>query len=171
MGQILGDLNGLRHEMKYIAEPGNVERYVPSLADGAWTDDDTDIEWIYILEMERSGTLLLPPGRMAELWRRHINRRIWCSHLYLRQLLDIGIELGIVKKSGAFHSYADTRLGQGRENAREFLRQNPSMAEQIEREIRQQVAASRQAAAPPPPPADLPPLPDEAPELVEQPAF
>jgi ADP-ribosylglycohydrolase len=92
MGQILGDLNGLAHEMKYIAEPGNVERYVPSLADGAWTDDDTDIEWIYILEMERSGTLLLPPGRMAELWRRHINRRIWCSHLYLRQLLDIGIE-------------------------------------------------------------------------------
>src|SRR5262245_43250367 len=107
-----------------------------------------------------------PPFRQAEfdiLYAEGISKE--------GNLLDIGIELGIVKKRGAFHSYADTRLGQGRENAREFLRQNPSMAEQIERDIRQQVAASRQAATPPPPPADLPPLPDEALDLVEQPAF
>lgn len=92
LGQVLGDLNGLKHEMKYIAEPGNVERYVPALPDGAWTDDDTDVEWVYLVEMQQSGILLLPPGRIAELWKRHINRRIWCSHLYLRQLLDLGIE-------------------------------------------------------------------------------
>jgi ADP-ribosylglycohydrolase len=91
LGHILGDLNGLKHEMKYIAEPGNVETYVPALPDGAFTDDDTDVEWIYIVEMQRGGKLLIPPARMAELWKRHINRRIWCSHLYLRQLLDIGI--------------------------------------------------------------------------------
>jgi ADP-ribosylglycohydrolase len=92
LGHIVGDLNGLKHEMKYIAEPGSVESYVPALPDGAWTDDDTDVEWVYILDMQRSHTLLLPPQRIAELWKRHINRKIWCSHLYLRQLLDIGIE-------------------------------------------------------------------------------
>lgn len=92
LGHILGDLNGLRHEMKYIEEPGSVTSYVPSLPDGAWTDDDTDVEWVYLIEMERTRATLLPPARIAELWKRHINRRIWCSHLYLRQLLDIGIE-------------------------------------------------------------------------------
>ncbi len=92
LGQVLGDLNGLPHEMKYIAEPGSVAEYTPSLPDGAWTDDDTDVEWPYILEMQRTGTLLLPYSRIAELWKRHINRRIWCSHLFLRQLLDVGIE-------------------------------------------------------------------------------
>src|SRR5688500_8229091 len=50
LGQILGNLNGLPHEMKYIAEAGKVEKYVPSLPEGARTDDDTDIEWVYLLE-------------------------------------------------------------------------------------------------------------------------
>src|SRR5689334_21569658 len=92
LAQVLGALNGRKREMKYIAEPGDVREYTPALPDGAWTDDDTDVEWPYILEMERSRTLMLPYPRIAELWKRHINRRIWCSHLYLRQLLDIGVE-------------------------------------------------------------------------------
>src|SRR5919202_21795 len=65
-------------------------------------------------------------------------------------LLDVGIELGIVKKAGAFHSFDDVRLGQGRENSREYLRQNPELAIEIERQIRQQTAAAR-APAPTPP--------------------
>lgn len=92
LGQLLGDLNGLKHEMKYIAEPGDVREYTPALPDGAWTDDDTDIEWPYIIEIQRANTLLLPPRTISELWRRHINRRIWCSHLYVRQLMDLGID-------------------------------------------------------------------------------
>ena len=51
-------------------------------------------------------------------------------------LLDVGTEMGIIRKSGAFFSFGETRLGQGRENAREFLKQNPSIAEEIERQIR-----------------------------------
>ncbi|MHB1005268.1 MAG: recombinase RecA [Chloroflexota bacterium] len=51
-------------------------------------------------------------------------------------LLDVGTEMGIVRKSGAFYSYGDQRLGQGRENARDFLKQNPAVAEEIERQIR-----------------------------------
>src|SRR5690606_29438312 len=53
LGQILGNLNGIPHEMKYIDEPGNVENYIPSLPEGARTDDDTDFEWVYILEMQK----------------------------------------------------------------------------------------------------------------------
>jgi ADP-ribosylglycohydrolase len=92
LGQILGNLNGLPHEMKYIAEPGNVANYIPSLPNGARTDDDTDIEWVYLLEMQKTGKLLIPQDRITELWKRHINRSIWCSNLYARHLMDLGIE-------------------------------------------------------------------------------
>jgi len=51
-------------------------------------------------------------------------------------LLDIGVEMGLVKKSGAFFSYGETRLGQGRENAKEFLRQNTALRDDIENNIR-----------------------------------
>src|SRR5215217_4143 len=73
LGQILGNLNGLPHEMKYIAEPGDVKAYTPSLPDGARTDDDTDIEWVYVVEMQRTGQLYLPPAKQVELWKKHIN--------------------------------------------------------------------------------------------------
>jgi recombination protein RecA len=51
-------------------------------------------------------------------------------------IIDMGVELGLITKSGAFLSYGDVRLGQGRENARQFLRQNPEMAKEIEQRIR-----------------------------------
>jgi recombination protein RecA len=44
--------------------------------------------------------------------------------------------MGLVKKSGAFFAYGETRLGQGRENAKEFLRQNPAVSAQLEHTIR-----------------------------------
>jgi recombination protein RecA len=53
-------------------------------------------------------------------------------------LLDLAVELGLVRKTGAFFSYGETRLGQGRENAREFLKRNPEIAAELERLIRQQ---------------------------------
>jgi len=92
LGEIFGNLNGLPHEMKYIGEPGKVETYTPSLPKGAWTDDDTDIEWVYLIEMQRTGELYLPPKRIAELWRANMNSGIWCANLYARQLLDLGID-------------------------------------------------------------------------------
>jgi recombination protein RecA len=58
-------------------------------------------------------------------------------------LLDMAVELGMVKKSGAFFSYGETRLGQGRENAREFLKRNPEISAEIERLIRQQTLVDR----------------------------
>jgi len=92
LGQILGNLNGLPHEMKYLDEPGKVEEYIPSLPKGAHTDDDTDIEWVYLIEMQRSGEIFIPPKRIVELWRTHINRKVWCANGYARQLMELGIE-------------------------------------------------------------------------------
>ncbi len=53
------------------------------------------------------------------------------------ELLDLGEELGIIKKSGAWYSYGEQKIGQGREKAREFLKQNPEIAEEIEKKIRE----------------------------------
>ncbi len=51
-------------------------------------------------------------------------------------LLEIGTTRGIIKKSGAFYSYGETRLGQGRENAKDFLQQHPEIAASVENRIR-----------------------------------
>ncbi|MGI6684790.1 MAG: recombinase RecA [Bacillota bacterium] len=51
-------------------------------------------------------------------------------------LLDIGTELNIIKKSGSWYSYGDERIGQGRENAKEYLKTHPDMAQEIEKRIR-----------------------------------
>jgi hypothetical protein len=92
LAQVIGNLNGLPHEFKYINEPGRVEHFTPSLPKGAWTDDDTDIEWVYLREIARTGNNLLPNPEIATLWKRHINRRIFCANRYARDLMDLGIE-------------------------------------------------------------------------------
>ncbi len=92
LAQLLGNLNGLAHENKYYDEPGNVVQYTPALPDGARTDDDTDIEWVYIVAMQRARTAMLAPEQITDLWKKHINSRIWCSNLYVRRLMDIGID-------------------------------------------------------------------------------
>ena len=65
-------------------------------------------------------------------------------------LLDVGLEMGILKKSGAFFSYGEMRLGQGRENAKEFLRQNTDVRDAIEQAIRGNVASFQDALVPDP---------------------
>ena len=52
------------------------------------------------------------------------------------ELVDIGVKAGVVEKSGSWYSYGDERIGQGRENAKQFLRQNPVVAAEIEDRIR-----------------------------------
>lgn len=51
-------------------------------------------------------------------------------------VVDIGTELEIINKSGAWYSYGDNRLGQGRENVKEFLKENPQVCDEIEKRIR-----------------------------------
>jgi recombination protein RecA len=53
------------------------------------------------------------------------------------EILDLGVKAGIVEKSGSWFSYNSTRIGQGRENAKNFLRENPEMTHEIETSIRE----------------------------------
>ena len=53
------------------------------------------------------------------------------------ELIDLGIKANVVEKSGAWFSYDSQRLGQGRENAKAFLKDNPEIAAEIESKIRQ----------------------------------
>ena len=52
------------------------------------------------------------------------------------EILDLGVKAGVVEKSGAWFSYDSVRIGQGRENAKTFLKENPEMAERLEKVIR-----------------------------------
>jgi recombination protein RecA len=79
-----------------------------------------------------------PPFRLAEfdiMYNEGISKE--------GGLLDVGTEMGIVRKSGAFFSFGETRIGQGRENAKEFLRKNPELTAELERQIRQAVGGGQ----------------------------
>ncbi|TVQ35376.1 MAG: recombinase RecA [Geminicoccaceae bacterium] len=52
------------------------------------------------------------------------------------ELIDLGVKAGLVEKSGSWFSYGDRRIGQGRENAKQFMRDNPELAAELEQEIR-----------------------------------
>jgi len=76
-----------------------------------------------------------PPFRTAEfdiMYNEGISK--------VGDLIDLATQLGIVDKRGAFFSFNETRLGQGRENSKEFLRQNPALADEIEAIIRQRAS-------------------------------
>lgn len=72
-----------------------------------------------------------PPFRSAEF-------DIMFNHGISKEgnLVDIGVATGLIKKAGAFFTYGDTKLGQGRENAKDYLRQHPELASQLEEKIR-----------------------------------
>jgi recombination protein RecA len=73
---------------------------------------------------------------------------------YEGDIVDLGVEAEVVKKLGAFFSYGDLRLGQGRENAKAYLRENPSLAAEIEGEIRKANAPAATVPATPVEPAE-----------------
>ena len=88
-----------------------------------------------------------PPFRQAEfqiLYGQGINQ--------LGEVLDLGVQQGLVDKSGAWYAYKGDKIGQGKQNACDFLRENPAIAEEIEQEIR----------------ARLLPDPTEAPAVKEE---
>jgi recombination protein RecA len=74
-----------------------------------------------------------PPFRKAEfdiMYNEGISR--------VGDILDIGVEMGVIDKRGSFYNYGEQRLAQGRENAKAFLRENPEIANEIESQIRVQ---------------------------------
>jgi len=81
-----------------------------------------------------------PPFRIAEfdiMFNEGISK--------VGDMLDLATKLEIITKRGAFFSYGDIRIGQGRENSKEFLRQNPALADEIEAIIRQRATGGEVA--------------------------
>ena len=72
-------------------------------------------------------------------------------------LIDVGVDNGLVRKSGAWYTYEGDQLGQGKENARAFLRDNPDLANEIEKRIKEKlgVGPTLDAEVPEPPPVDF----------------
>ena len=62
-------------------------------------------------------------------------------------LLDVGVELGFIKKSGAWFTYEGEQLGQGRENVKNFLTENPQLMAEVDERIREHLAAQNEAKA------------------------
>jgi recombination protein RecA len=92
-----------------------------------------------------------PPFRQAEFDLMH-------DHGISREgdLLDLGLEDKIIEKSGAWISYGDIRLGQGRENAKQYLRDNPALVEEITRKVLEKRGMT---TSPPPAEANGEPMP------------
>ncbi len=85
---------------------------------------------------------LAPPFRQCEfdiLYDQGISKE--------GELLDIGVEQGIVEKTGAWYTFNKERIGQGKDNARQFLREHPEIAQEIERKIREKVVTLKPADA------------------------
>jgi recombination protein RecA len=79
-----------------------------------------------------------PPFKMAEfeiLYGEGISRQ--------GEIIDLGVQHGIVDKAGSWYSYGDDRIGQGKENVREFLKTNPEVASEIETKIRAKLLPSK----------------------------
>jgi len=86
-----------------------------------------------------------PPFRSAEfdiLYGEGISRE--------GEILELGVVHGVLEKSGAWYIYKDDRLGQGKDNAREFLKENPALAREIEAAIREKAGIVAPARAPAP---------------------
>ena len=79
-----------------------------------------------------------PPFKQAEF---DIMFNVGIDHYGI--LVDLGVEAGVVEKSGAWFSYGDVRLGQGRENAKQFLQENPEIADEIQRKVEDHLGMQR----------------------------
>ncbi len=85
---------------------------------------------------------MAPPFKMAEfdiVYGVGISRE--------GSLIDVGVDQGIVRKSGAWYTYEGDQLGQGKENARAFLRDNPDLADEIEKRIKEKLGVGAQVDA------------------------
>ena len=87
----------------------------------------------------------------------------------LGEILDLGVKLGVVQKSGAWFNYGEMRLGQGRDNAKQFLKEHPEVSDEIEKIVRANadrlLAAGKKGTVKPLDPSEIvkPVAPDEAP--------
>jgi recombination protein RecA len=95
---------------------------------------------------------LAPPFKQAEfdiMYGQGISRE--------GSLIDVGVETGFVRKAGAWYTYEGDQLGQGKENARQFLSDNPDLADELEKRIKEQMGVGPQVDQPSEEPVIEPP--------------
>ncbi len=146
--QVLGASRLRRDRVERLADALDSEFLRGILAEEVWYDKVVEVldpEWrtIYDIEVGEHHTLVAndivasncaPPFKQAEfdiMYGKGISRE--------GSLLDIGVDLGLVKKSGAWYTYDGEQLGQGRENAKQFLLDHPEIMVEISERIRAQL--------------------------------
>jgi recombination protein RecA len=145
--QVLGSRRLRRDRVERLAEALDSDFLRDVLSDELWYAKVTAIEprgWqrIYDIEVDEHHTFVAndlvisncaPPFRQAEfdiMYGKGISRE--------GSVLDMAVDLGIVKKSGAWYTYDGEQLGQGRENAKNFLAENPEIMVEVSERLRQQ---------------------------------
>jgi recombination protein RecA len=146
--QMLGVSRLCRDRLEHLAAALDSEFLRGVLAEDVWYDKVVDVlapEWraIYDVEVDEHHTLVAddvvasncaPPFKQSEfdiMYGKGISRE--------GSLLDVGVDLGLVKKSGAWYTYDGEQLGQGRENAKQFLLDHPEVMVEISERIRSQL--------------------------------
>jgi recombination protein RecA len=146
--QVLGHSRLRRDRLERLADALESDFLYEVLAEEVWYDKVVEVlpaEWrpIYDIEVDEHHTLVAcdvvasncaAPFRQAEfdiMYGKGISRE--------GSLLDVGVDLGIVKKSGAWYTYEGEQLGQGRENAKQFLIDNAEVMVEISERVRTQV--------------------------------
>ncbi|HEX2064543.1 MAG TPA: intein-containing recombinase RecA [Acidimicrobiales bacterium] len=151
MGEVLGTRRIRRDRLERLADALDSEFLHQILAEELWYDRVTALspaEWrpVYDLEVEEHHTFVAQdvvvsncsaPFRQCEfdiMYGRGISRE--------GSLLDIAVDLGIARKSGAWYTYEGEQLGQGRENAKQFLSEHPEVMVELDDRIRKAVGLS-----------------------------
>jgi hypothetical protein len=146
--QVLGHSRLRRDRLERLADALDSEFLRGVLSEDVWYDKIVAVQpaehrRLYDIEVAEHHTLVAndvvahncaPPFRQAEfdiMYGKGISRE--------GSLLDIGVELGFIKKSGAWFTYEGEQLGQGRENAKGFLIENPELLVEIHEKILKQV--------------------------------
>jgi recombination protein RecA len=114
--------------LKFYASQRLDIRRKDKIETGTW--DDKEATWNKT-KVKVVKNKIAPPFKETEfdvMYNEGISK-VW-------EIIDTWVDLSVIKKSGAFYSYAETKLGQGRENAKQFLRENPALATEIEEVIR-----------------------------------
>ncbi|HEX2043007.1 MAG TPA: intein-containing recombinase RecA [Acidimicrobiales bacterium] len=154
--QVLGSRRIRRDRLEKLAEAVDSEFLYQALDEDVWYDRVKAVsppEWrrVYDLEVDELHTFVAndivvhncsAPFRQAEfdiMYGKGISRE--------GSLLDVGVDLGLVKKSGAWYTYEGEQLGQGRENAKAFLTENPEIMVEVSERIRQAVGIGDKADA------------------------
>lgn len=114
--------------LKFYASQRLDIRRKEKIESGAWMDKEINGNKTRVKVIKNK---IAPPFREAEfdvMYNQGISK--------VGELIDIGATTEVIKKSGAFYSYGDTKLGQGREKAKQFLAENPELAVEIEEVIK-----------------------------------